>query len=115
MELAVSGAEGLGEPNERVGDRSDNADTSPAAFNALALNFLLQPSHSPKSLGGLEAGGGRGATSSSAGLEEVNFSFSSLLSLLNFGHIVLLINGIVKLSGKLNLYLGAIGVVNSLI
>lgn len=52
MELAVAGAKGLGEPNERVRDRSEDADTSPAVFKTLALNFLLHLSHSLKSLSG---------------------------------------------------------------
>lgn len=93
MELTVPDTEGLGEPNERVGDPAEHADTSPASFKSLALNFPLQLSLSPKSLGEERA------KSSSASLDNGDFGSTSLRSSLNFGHIMSLINGIVKLPG----------------
>lgn len=96
VQPAVSGAEGLGEPSEGVGSRSGRADASPAAFNPLALNFPFQPSHSPESLGVGVAVGGLHLLR--LVLRKGTGSLSSLPSL-NFGRIVPLINGIVKLLG----------------
>lgn len=93
MELTVPDMEDLGEPNKRVGDPAEHVDSSPASFKSLALNFPLQPSLSPKSLGEQRA------ISSSASLDNGDFGSSSLFSSLNFGYIMSLINGIVKLPG----------------
>lgn len=101
MELAVSEAEGLGEPNEKDWGRRDSsqrADTTPATLNALSSKLPLPAFSLPPSL--LGAGGGRGATSSQNGLLDAgDFGSNSLLLSLNFGRRVPLINGIVKLPG----------------
>lgn len=72
VEESVSDANVLGEPSERTGNRSEYADTSPDALNALSPELpLLQPPHTPKSLGG--------PTSSLAGLLDEG-DFGSLSS-----------------------------------